>query len=418
MSLIHPPAVPAAQSPGRRYDIDALRVLAFCLLIFYHTGMFYVAGWHWHVKSVHQATWLHTPMLLLNQWRLELLFAISGLAVHFLLRKLGPGAFAWARIKRLLIPLLVGMAVIVPPQAYFQALYNHAYQGSYTQFLWHYFTFQPWPEHAFDGSEIGITWNHLWYLPYLIFFTLAFLPLCVWLDRGGARVLAAMRRLRGLWLVLVPILPMLFCGLVIFPHFMDQTHALYNDWYWNALYGLCFFYGFVIGRDEGLWAEIGRLRRRTLVLALCTFATYIAFNTIFPDNTTKLQDAGYMMVLYLNRWAWMLAAMGWGHAWLNRPSKLLAYANEAVFPWYILHQTVIVVAGFELTKLALGPVAEPVVLLAITIGGTWGLYEFIIRRVNWMRPLFGLKRVSGESSHSISLLEPANARAALSEDTQ
>jgi peptidoglycan/LPS O-acetylase OafA/YrhL len=98
-----------------------------------------------------------------------------------------------------------------------------------------------------------------------------------------------------------------------------------------------------------------------------------------------------MFVLYLNRWAWILVALGWGYAYLNRPSKLLTYANEAVYPWYILHQTVIVVAGYELSKLALGPVLEPVALLAITIGATWMLHEFVIRRTRWLRPLFGLK---------------------------
>jgi peptidoglycan/LPS O-acetylase OafA/YrhL len=331
-------------------------------------------------------------MLLLNQWRLELLFAISGLAVHFLLGKLGPGAFARARIKRLLVPLLFGMAVVVPPQAWFQALSNGSFNGGYGQFLWQYFTFQPWPRDAFDGSAYGFTWNHLWYLPYLIFFTLAFLPLCVWLNRGGAPLLARMRRLRGLWLVLAPVLPMFFCGLVIFPLFPDQTHALYNDWYWNALYGLCFFYGFVIGRDTALWAEIGRLRRRTLALAILTFASYLTLGDVLAyDGATATQNAAFMFVLYLNRWAWILVALGWGYAYLNRPSKLLTYANEAVYPWYILHQTVIVVAGYELSKLALGPVLEPVALLAITIGATWMLHEFVIRRTRWLRPLFGLK---------------------------
>ena len=64
----------------RRYDLDWLRVLAFGLLILYHTGMFYVADWGWHVKSVHQSEWLQLPMLLSNQWRMPLIFLVSGLA--------------------------------------------------------------------------------------------------------------------------------------------------------------------------------------------------------------------------------------------------------------------------------------------------------------------------------------------------
>ena len=76
-----PVAVTADTAPGRRHDIDALRAIAFGLLILYHVGMFYVP-WDWHVKSVHIAPWLETPMLLLNQWRMPLVFMVSGLAVN------------------------------------------------------------------------------------------------------------------------------------------------------------------------------------------------------------------------------------------------------------------------------------------------------------------------------------------------
>ena len=70
---------------SRRHDIDALRVIAFGLLILYHVCMFYVLDWGWHVKSTYQAEWLQWPMQFVNQWRMPLLFVISGLAV--LLRK-------------------------------------------------------------------------------------------------------------------------------------------------------------------------------------------------------------------------------------------------------------------------------------------------------------------------------------------
>src|SRR5690606_15506569 len=146
---------------NRRHDIDALRVLAFALLIIYHVGMFYVADWGWHIKSAHLSEWLQYPMLLVNRWRMPLLFLISGLAVNFLLRGMGAGELARSRVKRLLLPLAFGMAVIVPPQAYLQAVSNGAFDGNYLEFLRAYFTFQPWAQGAFDGSHIGITWNHL-----------------------------------------------------------------------------------------------------------------------------------------------------------------------------------------------------------------------------------------------------------------
>src|SRR5690554_3056190 len=77
------PSREAAMNSTRRHDIDALRVIAFGLLILYHVGMFYVADWGWHIKSAYLAEWLQHPMLLLNRWRMSLLFLVSGLAVNF-----------------------------------------------------------------------------------------------------------------------------------------------------------------------------------------------------------------------------------------------------------------------------------------------------------------------------------------------
>lgn len=377
---------------ARRHDIDALRVLAFGLLIFYHVGMFYVAEWGWHIKSAYIAEWLQLPMLLVNQWRMPLLFMISGLAVHFLLRRAGAGAFAWSRTKRLLVPLLFGMAVVVPPQAWLQALSNGAFDGSYLEFLARYFTFQPWPENAFDGSDPGITWNHLWYLPYLLFYSLVLAVLLpVLRTRPAQRLLDALRSLRGARLLVLPTLPLLAYGMFIYPIFGDITHALLDDGYAHAMYFTFFFYGYVLGTDAGAWRELARLRKPLVLLAASSFVTFIAMDWLLPDGATRLQEVAYMAVLYLNRWFWLMLVLGWGYALLNRPFAWLAYANEAVYPWYILHQTIIVVAGWQLSKFALGPVLEPALVIGVTIIGCLALHEFVIRRVGVLRPLFGLK---------------------------
>ena len=77
----------------RRHDIDALRALAFGLLILYHLGMLYVFDWGWHIKSPYQSEWLQVPMLFLNRWRMHLVFLVSGLSVSFLLRDQTAGRF-------------------------------------------------------------------------------------------------------------------------------------------------------------------------------------------------------------------------------------------------------------------------------------------------------------------------------------
>ena len=102
----------------RRHDIDALRTIAFALLILYHWCMLYVAGedWGWHLKSPHTTEWLQLPMLFVNRWRMDLIFLISGLSVHFLLRDTPIGRFIATRTWRLLLPLTFGCLVVVPIQ--------------------------------------------------------------------------------------------------------------------------------------------------------------------------------------------------------------------------------------------------------------------------------------------------------------
>ena len=381
---------PTATTPARRHDIDALRVCVFGLLILFHVGMFY-SPWGWHVKSEYIASWLELPMTLSHQWRMQLVFLVSGLALNFLRRRTGDGQLARSRLSRLGIPLLFGMAVIIPPQAYLEALGNGATEPGYLAFLWRYFTFQPWPEGAFAGWQLGITWNHLWYLPYLLAYTLVAIPLMRFVDGPGAGLRRRFQALRGSWIVALPLVPLMASGLLIYPHFPYMNYSLVGDWYAHSQYFTFFFIGYLIGTDAGLWGELARLRRRALALALASFATFLFLARILPDNPTGTQQFAMLLVTYLNRWIWIVTVLGFAHQYLNRPFPWLGYANEAVYPWYVLHQTITVVTGYWLSQQALGPVAEPALVVAATIGGCAVLHEFVIRRNRVLRPLFGMK---------------------------
>lgn len=373
----------------RRHDIDALRVIAFGLLILYHVGMFYVADWGWHIKSAYLAEWLQHPMLLLNRWRMSLLFLVSGLAVNFLLKHASPGEFAGSRIKRLLLPLAFGMAVVVPPQAYLQAVSNGAFAGNYLEFLAAYFTFQPWPDGAFDGSHVGITWNHLWYLPYLLVYSLVLATALPLLHSGAGRWLAdRFRSLRGVWLVLLPSLP-----LTLAAWFMDypSTHDLVTDWENHARYFTVFLFGYWLGTDKAMWEALRRMRWALLIAGVASFAAHRLLIETLTGAAPAWHLAAYDFFKCLNVWTWLCLVLAWGHHLLNQPFRWLPYATEAVYPWYILHQTLTVIAGFWLAKWQLGPVVEPLLVIAVTVGGCLLLHEFVVRRMNWLRPLFGLK---------------------------
>ena len=381
---------PTAAEPARRHDIDALRVSAFGLLIIFHIGMFYVP-WDWHVKSAHVAGWLELPMTLTHQWRMQLVFLVSGLALNFLRRRVGDAQLARQRLLRLGIPLLFGMALIIPPQAYLEALRRGATEPGYLAFLWNYFSFQPWPEGAFAGWQLGITWNHLWYLPYLLAYTLVAIPLMRLFDGPAAPLRRRVQALRGSWIVALPLVPLMLSGLFVYPHFPYMRNSLVGDWYAHSQYFTFFFIGYLIGTDAGLWGEFARMRRRSIATAVASFAILMFMSTILPDELSGTQQFAMLLVTYLNRWIWIVAILGFAHYYLNRPFRWLSYANDAVYPWYVLHQTLIVVAGYWLSELALGPVAEPLLLIVATIGGCALLHELAIRRSRLLRPLFGMK---------------------------
>ncbi len=394
----------------RRHDIDASRVLAFGLLIFYHFGMLYVAPVaDWHGMPLHShylATWLQYPMLFVNRWRLELLFMISGLAIHFMRGRTGLTGLAWKRTWRLLVPLIFGMLAVIPIQSYVAGLTDRMIAPGFGAFLVHYWT------HGY--KDYGLNWAHLWYLPYLWVYTMLLLALLPALEsRIGQRLRASCLKLRGASLLVHPVLPLFAYGMLLSWRY-PETHALVGDWYALALYATMFFYGYLLGTDAALWAELARLRRRSLATALGCFALYLfldKFTGQYIDST--IHNYAVLVALkllnvwlrYSYTWIAITALLGWGHALLNRPFRWLPYAREAVYPWYILHQSLLLFFAWRVMPLHLGPVAEPLLILLGTVVGCAVLHECLIRRMHWLRPLFGLNPLpEGKLSEATAML--------------
>jgi peptidoglycan/LPS O-acetylase OafA/YrhL len=378
---------------NRRHDIDALRALAFLLLILYHVGMYYVAGWPWHIKSPHAAEWLRWPMVVVNVWRMDLVFLVSGVAFGFLSKGTPPLALIRRRALRLLLPLVFGMAVIVPYQAYAQGVANGLVAPGFPAFMARYLVGGPWPKGAFDGSDFPMTWNHLWYLPYLFTYT-AVLALLTPLMRSAPilRLRAAFTGLRRWRLLVLPALPLMLFTLVLSPRF-PATHDLIHDGYLHALYFTVFFYGYWMGVDEGIWGELERLRRWSLALAVACIAAFIVLRFTGADAQVGAWVTRVLRAAYL--WTAIAAILGFAHRHLNRPWPWLGWANESVYPWYMLHQTLIIAGAVALASLRPGPALEPALLVAVTVFGCWALTDGLIRRFRWLRPLFGLKPIGG-----------------------
>ncbi|MEO0574788.1 MAG: acyltransferase family protein [Pseudomonadota bacterium] len=365
----------------RRYDIDALRVIAFGLLILYHCGMFYVADWGWHVKSAYTSVALQEPMRFTNQWRMSLLFVISGLAVSFVWQRYSAGQLARRRWRRVGAPLLLGMFIVVVPQPYYEALSQGAIEPGFFRFWYQYLSSAYYTGLTPDSHRFyQVTWNHLWYLPYVLTYTLLLCGAGKLAPNAISGLQARFSRLRGFWLLIIPVLPLQLWANTIFPITPDIEHDYFGAWYAHALFGTLFLYGFLIGRDDAIWQHMKQWRHLWLIVGIASYAILRAQDWWVDDNTQGLVEQLSFLSVYVNRWVWILVLLSWSFHTLNRPFPGLAYCTAAVFPWYVLHQTITVVAGFHLSRLSLGPVIEPLLLLGITIGGCAVLYEYVIRR--------------------------------------
>ncbi len=387
-------------SPGeRRHDIDALRVGAFGLLILYHVGMVYVADWGFHIKSPAASDWLQWPMVGLNRWRMPLIFLISGIALGLGSGASRPARLAIRRSSLLLVPLIFGMLVIVPIQAWVEARANGAFGAGFGSFLLRYWQLQPWPDGGFAGAEFGVTWNHLWYLAYLWAYTmilatglvlLRFGPRSTQGCRPGRLALAALLLLpAGWWFVVLYFLE---------PRFGD-TKALTDDWAQHAKYLPVFLFGFWLSRRRAVWDALRKHRCLTLLLALTGLSLYMALRVagqVLPaEDIATLPELNWRAISdgahALYAWNAMLALLGYAAAWLNRPRRWMPYANRAVYPWYILHQSLIVPLAALLIPLALPGPLEATLVLGGTVVGCALLHHFVVLRFRWLQPLFGVR---------------------------
>lgn len=380
----------------RRYDLDWVRIGAFLLLILYHIGMYYVT-WDWHVKSPRASSAVEPLMLLTSPWRLSLLFLVSGVATGYLLERQGSRGFLSRRSLRLLVPLVFGMLVIVPPQSYLEVVEKVQYAGNYGEFLGLYLT--AYRGFCRDGDCLIIpTWNHLWFVAYLWVYTLS-LYVAVRAAPGIVPRLREWleRRFVGLAVLWWPVVYLVAARMLLALRF-PSTHALVDDWYNHAVYAPVFLLGFGLAGARAPWETIERLRWHAFGFAVLGWVFLCVWHGLDSGNalpSSVLLRRLWQLVWSAQIWLAIVAVLGFARRHFNRDTAARRYLTTAVFPVYILHQTVIVVAAHALQPAPLDPLLEAFVLVLVTTAVCFLGYE-AIRRARLLRPLFGLA-VSADS---------------------
>lgn len=398
-----------AQLTQRYFELDALRVIAFGVLILYHIGMFYVLDWGWHIKSDEQFSLLQDVMILINQWRMSLLFLISAMVFTVVLRRgyeQHPSRWLFSlsilgkRTLRILVPLLFGMFVIVAPQVFVEWTASGKLQMPFIDFYLAYIN----PNTDLfkeKQSIIGLlTWNHLWFLPYLFVYSVLILllfPLIRWVGVVKSTLLDSLPLFS---IIVVTLMTYIWLELrTAYP----TTHDLVSDWYSHAKYFWVMLVGIVIVLRPALYTAIMKARYISLTIAVTLYSVIILDRHDMLGATGELMESSFSfrvsvgVIVVLNHWAWLAAILGFGQKYLSKPSKLTSYLNRGVLPYYMVHQTLIVVAAFYLSSRVSSTMAEFLGITLITLIGCAITFE-IAKRFLVLRFLFGLKLKGAQKS--------------------
>jgi glucans biosynthesis protein C len=365
----------------RRFDLDWLRVFAILTVFIFHSCRFFVHE-DWHVHNLTAYAGADMWITFLSSWMMPVIMVISGASAFYSLGKGGALRFIKDKVLRLLIPLLLGIFTSSIIMVYLERLTHGQFKGSIIDFLPHYFEGM----YAFGGN---FAWMglHLWYLEVLFVFSLLFLPLLSWWKGSGKNVLNWLGNIFALpGMIYVMVLPIILL-------LIDQSSILTDNAFggWSlSEYMVLFVYGFIIIASPRLQERIRQMRWLSLPLALASCAGLQYFSYVRYDENLSGLFFG------LASWFPILAILGFGFSKLNFTNPFLKYANEAVLPFYILHQTVLLLIGWQVTQWAIPDLAKYFIIAITSFAAIIGTYE-VIRRVNVFRFLFGMKWLSRQA---------------------
>ncbi len=340
----------------------------------------------------------------LNQWHMHLFFFLAGASTCLALRFRSHRQYARERFRRLIIPLLFGTLILIPPQSYYRLFGDPhlVWPGNWLafftggpQFHKSYLAFYP---DFFNGifPAGNFEWGHLWFLAYLFVLSRLTLPFLGYLkSEPGLRFIAKLadftQKPVGLLSLFIPIAIIETSLRGLYP---DGYQNLYNDWANFLTYGTLFIYGyFFFSTPKGIFV-FSKSLPISLAIAITTSAVYLRFLTPSLLEQSLKPYSGSWTVLRvfgaLSTWCWIISLLGLGKMFFDFGGKVLHYARESALPIYILHQTIIVIVGFHILKTGFGNMSCFIIIFGLSFFLTILVYE-IARHISPLRFLFGMK---------------------------
>ena len=375
----------------RQYYIDWLRIILIFSVFLFHIGMIFNT-WDWHVKNdVTYGGALKQMMTFLHYWRMPLLFLISGAGTWFALGKRSTGQYLGERAKRLFLPLLAGVFVLVPVQVFIE-------KSSQFHSLFAYYP------HMFEGiyPEGNFSWHHLWFIAYLFFIALLISPFLGLLksDRFTKFVSKSESFLCKPLALNIILIPLILSQILLRPYFPESTHDLLHDWAYMTYYIVFFLSGLILLPNKNI-AEIIR-KQRFYFLVEAVISTLVMFKVSYVLGSEQLGDIIWDLSSFFVAWSCGMAAVGFSKHYLNRDSKWRKLANEAIYPFYLLHQPVIVVLASIMTQWEISIGLKVLSIASSSFMLTIAIYWWIVRPVNALRIIFGMRVIRKTHVNSVA----------------
>lgn len=367
---------PLADTP-RLSELDWVRVFTVFAVFLHHVGMPF-NGDDWIVMNGESSKLLDDLMVYFEQFRLPTLFMIAGVGAGLLLSNKSPSTFIYDKVQRLFLPLIVGIMLINPPQVYFAAPEN--YESLWTSY----------PELAFRFEAL-----HLWFIEYLLVFSLFAVPVFLVLRSSWAQPLRQLtfKLASSAWALLsLGLLLALMVVLLRVPFPSDDKDIV------NLSSSLFYFFFFLMGLllivSGGAWSLLQTKWRTYLVVFIgvsVVFYIYYLGDFSWLAPTQVLWQIWWAVGAFL-AWSGVLAILSVSQNFLKTAPRWLTRANTLIYPFYILHQTVIVVLAYTIVTWDAGITLKLLALLLASFGVTSLICVFVIRPFNPLRFLFGMKR--------------------------
>ena len=371
---------------NRLYFIDYIRVFAFLLLILFHSALPFV-NYNWEVKNEQKSEILLSIVLWFHQWRLPLLFFISGVGIYFSLKTRNILKFTLERFRRLFIPLVFAMFFTIPVQVYVEYLQKGRVTGNYFEFYPSVWDFVPYP----DGS---LTWSHMWFIVYLLTFILILIPLfSIMKIKMIEKYKDEFSNILSSKYLIFFIFFIQYCNYYQFYLKYPEQGSLVEDWFVFNSSITYLILGYLLASSNQFWNNCERYRKISFSISVMT-STILFINYYMPNALPKKEGMDtqvYFLLDALQIWSIIMTIIGFAKKHLNNSASILQYLNQAVFPFFIIHQTIIVALGYWIVQLKVSILSKYMLLSVCASIIIYALYEYVIRRTKLTRFLYGMK---------------------------